>query len=103
MPSPISTRTNGRTSRTRSAERNHSWAKKDSRCEGISAYKDNSSQTRIVNITDRGQLQILLFGFGGKNENDVEERHVLHAIRLRDEYRMRRNALEELLRKARKL
>lgn len=81
--------------------RHHPWGPNDERCEGISAYKDISSKTRIVHITDREHLQILLFGFSGKNEDDVEERYVLAAIRMRDEYRERRLTLEKQLKKAR--
>lgn len=82
-------------------DKHHPWWPNDVRCDGISAYKDNSSKTRIVHITDREHLQILLFGLEGKNEDDVEERHVLAAIRMRDEYRKRRTALEMKPKKAR--
>lgn len=73
----------------------HGWEQKNRRCYGIYGYKDIESKTRVVHITDRWKVDILLFGFGGKKENDVEEVHVLRAISLRDEYTKRRDALAD--------
>jgi hypothetical protein len=82
-------------------DKHHPWWPTDSKCEGISAYKDISSKTRVVHITDREHLQILLFGFSGKKEDDVETCHVVAAKRWRDEYRQRRLTLEKQLKKVR--
>lgn len=75
----------------------HGWEQVDRRCKGIFAYKDIDSKTRLVHITDRWQVDILLFGFDGKKEDRVDEVHVLKAIRLRDEYLKRRDALAAIL------
>ncbi len=62
-------------------------------CERLFEYKDIQSKTRILHTTDRGNLIVLLYGFGGKNENKVEQRHVNAGQRLRDEYERRRNVI----------
>jgi hypothetical protein len=68
------------------------WTEKG--CEGLHEFKDNQSKTRVVHITDVGQTDVLLFGFGGKKEDKVDLAHVNRAQRLRDEYRRRRAVIE---------
>ena len=64
------------------------WTEKD--CRGIYEYKDNPSQTRLIHLVEVGHIHVLLFGFGGKKENKVKNKHVLRAQRMRDEYIERR-------------
>ena len=73
-------------------EQHRVWT--DKHCEGIYEFKDNQSKTRIIHITDVGNTDILLFGFGGKKENKVDQAHVNTARRLRDEYHRRRVVIE---------
>jgi hypothetical protein len=68
------------------------WTEKG--CEGLFEFKDNQSKTRLMHTTDAGQTDVLLFGFGGKKENKVDQVHVNRAMRLRDEYRRRRTEIE---------
>lgn len=68
---------------------------KERGCDGLYEYKDNQSKTRLMHTTDVQHVDVLLFGFGGKNENKVKEVHVNRAKRLRDEYLRRRGEIEQ--------
>jgi hypothetical protein len=57
--------------------------------DGMNEYKDNQSKSRLMHITEKGNLIILLFGFTGKNENKVEQVHVNRANRMHSEYKER--------------
>jgi hypothetical protein len=65
--------------------------------EGIAEYKDIQSKSRLVHTTEQGNLHILLFGFTGKKENRTEARYESYAVRLRDEFRARRDAIKQRL------
>lgn len=73
-------------------ETHRKWT--DRGCEGLYEYKDNQTKTRLMHLTDIGQTDILLFGFGGKKEDKVDTMHVKRAMRMRDEYRTRRATIE---------
>ena len=72
---------------------------KEKGCEGLYEFKDNQSKTRLMHTTDAGNTDVLLYGFGGKKEDRVDQVHVLAAQRFRDEYRRRRAEIEQRVRR----
>jgi hypothetical protein len=62
---------------------------------GLYEYKDIPSKSRLMHITEKGNLHILLFGFTGKNENKVDTVHVLRAQRMQREYQTRADAIRK--------
>lgn len=74
-------------------DRHHQWQGKGR--DDLYAFKDNASQTRLVHTTAKGGLVVVLFGFGGKKEDDIDERYVLRAMRMRDEFRSRMTIIEQ--------
>jgi hypothetical protein len=79
-------------------DRHHPWTEKG--CEGLYEYKDIQTKTRLMHTTDIRHTDVLLFGFGGKKENKVDQVHVNRAQKMRDEYRQRRSAIEGRIRAA---
>jgi hypothetical protein len=74
------------------------WTEDDCKgCSGLYEYKDIQSKSRLMHITEKGHLHVLLFGFTGKKENKVDNEHVQRAKALRDEYKARRAKLEAKL------
>lgn len=63
-------------------------------------YKHNPSQTRLIHTMDKGNVYVLLFGFDGKKEDRVDQIHVNRAIRMQEEYKRRRDAIETRVRQA---
>ncbi len=74
-------------------EKHHIWQG------GLYAYKHIGSKTRIVHTTEAGNIHVLLFGFGGKKENKVDQAHVRRAERMAAEYLGRRNTIEQRVRR----
>jgi hypothetical protein len=67
--------------------------------DGLYEYKDNPSKSRLMHITERGNLVILLYGFTGKKENKVDQIHVNQTKRLQEEYKTRVEAIKQKQRK----
>jgi len=63
----------------------HRWEDED-----IYHYKDNQSKSRIFSITEPGFVEILLFGFTGKKEDEIDREKILRAQSMRSDYLRRR-------------
>jgi hypothetical protein len=75
----------------------HPWKGKGD--EGLCVYKDIQSKSRLVHITEHGNLHVLLFGFTGKKEDKVDQVHINRARRMRDEYAERRKEIADRLKR----
>lgn len=60
---------------------------------GMSAFKDNGSQTRIPAFPDGEGVLILTGGISGKNEDEIPERDVNAALRAMQDYKTRKPQL----------
>ena len=69
----------------------HPWKGKDTK--GMSAFKDNQSQTRIPAFADGAGDLILTHVITGKKENEIPNSEVSQALRCRDDYLERKAEL----------
>jgi hypothetical protein len=81
-------------------EKHRPWTEKN--CKDLYEYKDIQSKSRVVHVYEPGFVEVLLFGFGGKNENKVDEEQISLAKRLRDEFRARSTTLKNEIARRRK-
>ena len=70
----------------------HPW-NHEKRTKGMSAFKDNASQTRIPTFADGQGNLILTHLITGKKEDQIKPKDINEALRIRAEYQARKASL----------